>query len=223
MTALLSYQIALLLRSQRWLPPLLLYGIFLGVGVQSGQPILDSLGYAAAALLPVTAWLVRICVTQEPAASRAVVGAVNGTRRAHLATLLAAVAVAGAIGVAGTLLVILISEPKNADFTVGVDVVSAGTAGLLAALVCLLVGAAVGALCNRPLLRARGWSIAATTVVSLVALVITGSPARYAVSGLVTGSLIGEVSAPGPALVAAVLVAGVAAAVACVIGTRRDG
>ncbi|MFC9424127.1 MULTISPECIES: ABC transporter [unclassified Streptomyces] len=222
MTALLSYQIALLLRSQRWLPPLLLYGIFLVVGVQVGQPILDSLGYAAAALLPVTAWLVRICVTQEPAASRAVVGAVTGTRRAHLAALLAGVVCAGAMAVAGTLIVTLISEPKNADFTVEVDTVSAGTAGLLAAVVCLLLGAAVGALCNRPLLRARGWSIAATVLVSLAALVTSGSPARYAVGDLVTGSLTGEVRTPGLTLVAAVLVAGAAAAVACVLGALRD-
>ncbi len=40
MTALLRYQTALLLRSQRWLPPFLLYAVFLAVGVQGGQPVL---------------------------------------------------------------------------------------------------------------------------------------------------------------------------------------
>ncbi|GAA3876747.1 hypothetical protein GCM10023084_32130 [Streptomyces lacrimifluminis] len=35
-------------------------------GVQGGQPVLVSLGYAAAAVLPVAAWLVRICVGTEP-------------------------------------------------------------------------------------------------------------------------------------------------------------
>ncbi|MDG4861904.1 ABC transporter, partial [Streptomyces sp. T-3] len=70
MNALLQYQAGLLLRSQRWLPPVLLYGIFIAVGAQAGDPILDSLGYAAAALLPVTAWLVRLCATQEPPAAR---------------------------------------------------------------------------------------------------------------------------------------------------------
>ncbi|NED90862.1 ABC transporter, partial [Streptomyces sp. SID11233] len=67
MTALVRYQAALLLRSQHWLAPVLLYLAFLGVGIRPGQPVLDSLGYAAAGLLPVTAWLVRICVGQEPA------------------------------------------------------------------------------------------------------------------------------------------------------------
>ncbi|MEV7084619.1 ABC transporter [Streptomyces sp. NPDC093085] len=222
MTALLSYQIALLLRSQHWLPPVLLYGIFLVVGVQAGQPVLDSLGYASAVLLPVTAWLVRICVTQEPAASRAVVGAVTGPRRAHLSALLAAVVCAGVIGVAGTGIVLLISEPKNADFTVGVDLGAAGAAGLLAALVCLLVGAAVGALCNRPLLRTRGWSVVATAAVSLLALVTSGSPARNAVTGLVTGSLTGKAPTPATALLAAAALAGAAAAVAILLSAVRD-
>ncbi|MER6043732.1 ABC transporter, partial [Streptomyces sp. NPDC001856] len=94
MKALLRYRAALLVRSQRWLPPFLLYAVFLGVGVQSGQPVLDSLGYAAAALLPVAAWLVRICVTDEPPAARTVVAAAAGPARAHLAAVLVALTAA---------------------------------------------------------------------------------------------------------------------------------
>lgn len=55
MIALLRYQAALLARSQRWLPPFILYVAFMGIGVQAGQPILDSFGFAAAAVLPVAA------------------------------------------------------------------------------------------------------------------------------------------------------------------------
>ncbi|MGW7287849.1 ABC transporter, partial [Streptomyces sp. NPDC054847] len=98
MTALLRYHTALLLRSQRWLPPVLLYGAFLAVGVQGGGPVLDSLGYAAAALLPVTAWLVRICATQEPPAARSVTAAAVGAPRAHLASLLTAALCAAVLG-----------------------------------------------------------------------------------------------------------------------------
>ncbi|MEW2554575.1 hypothetical protein AB0957_22925, partial [Streptomyces zhihengii] len=78
MTALLVYQELLLLRSQRWLPPVLLYAAFLAVGVQAGGPVLDALGWAAAGLLPATAWLVRVCATQEPAAARHVTAAAAG-------------------------------------------------------------------------------------------------------------------------------------------------
>jgi hypothetical protein len=106
MTALLSllaltrYQAALLLRSHRWLPPLLLYVILLAVGVQTGQPILDSLGFAAAALLPVSAWLVRVCVTAEPAAARACAGAAAGSARVHLASVLTALLAASLLATA---------------------------------------------------------------------------------------------------------------------------
>ncbi|MFD4698789.1 ABC transporter [Streptomyces niveus] len=221
MTALFRYHAAMLLRSQRWLPPLLLYGIFLAIGVQGGEPVLDSLGVAAAALLPVTAWLVRICVTQEPDAARAVTAAASGMPRAHLAALLAASACAGALGVTGTVIVTAVSERRSADGLADVAPLPAAGAGLLVALVCLLTGAAVGALCSRPLLRGRGWSLASTALLALLALVTTGSPAKAAVSGLVTGSRTGVIHTPGLPLAAAALVAGAVAGAVCVLGTRR--
>lgn len=110
MNALFGYHTALLLRSQRWLPPFLLYGAVLAIGVQGGGPILDSLGYAAAPLVPVTAWLVRVCVTQEPSAARSITAAAAGPRRAHLASLLAAVVCAAVPGASALAVVALISD-----------------------------------------------------------------------------------------------------------------
>ncbi|MDQ1007646.1 hypothetical protein QFZ82_002131 [Streptomyces sp. V4I23] len=153
MTALFGYQAALLLRSQRWLPPVLLYGITLTVGVQGGRPVPDALGWTAAALLPVTAWLVRVCATQEPPAARAVTAAAAGPPRAHLSALLAAVAWAGAIGAVATGVVALISDARSADHRAVVPLLPAVAAGLLACAVSVLVGAAVGALCTRPVLH----------------------------------------------------------------------
>ncbi|MBW5247555.1 ABC transporter [Streptomyces sp. P01-B04] len=222
MTALLRYQAALLLRSQRWLAPVLLYVAFLGVGVRSGQPVLDSLGYSAAGLLPVTAWIVQVCVTQEPPAARTVVAAAAGGRpRAHLAALLAASGCAGLLGAAATAVVLLISEPASTDHRVEVPLPSAGLAGLLAAACCVLLGAAVGALCTRPLLHRRGWSLVATVLAALLALVTGGSPAKYAVTGLVTGSHTGTVHVPVLPLLGAVAVTTAAAALACRLTSVR--
>ncbi|MFD8688781.1 ABC transporter [Streptomyces sp. NPDC059651] len=222
MTALIRYQAALLLRSQRWLAPVLLYTAFLVVGVRSGQPVLDSLGYTAAGLLPVSAWLVQVCVTQEPPAARTVVAAaVGGRPRAHLAALLTALGCAGLLGTAATAVVLLISEPASTDHTVRVPLPSAGLAGLLAAACCVLLGAAVGALCTRPVLDRRGRSIAATVLLALLALVTSGSPAKYAVTGLVTGSLTGTVQVPLLPLLGAAVVAGAAAALACGLAAVR--
>ncbi|MGW7368914.1 ABC transporter [Streptomyces sp. NPDC054841] len=223
MSALIRYQSALLVRSQRWLAPVLLYAAFLAVGVQSGQPVLDSLGYAAATLSPVTAWLVRVCANQEPAAARNIVAAAAGPPRVHLATLATAAGWAALLGAAGTAVVALISKPMSGDNRVAVPLLPATTAGLLAAAVCVLTGAAVGALCTRPVLHGRGWSIAATASASLLALVLTGSPANAAVTGLVTGSRTGTVHHPVAPLAAAVLVAAAAVALTCLLSHRRDG
>ncbi|MEU9609142.1 ABC transporter [Streptomyces sp. NPDC048057] len=195
MTALIGYQTALLLGSQRWLAPLVLYAVLIADGVLSGRP-LESLGYAAAALLPVTAWLVRLCANQEPAAARDVVAAPSGPARAHAAALLAATGCAGVLGVLGTAAVLL---GKAADPPRGptVPLAEAAVAGLLAAAACAVTGAAIGAVCTRPVLRHAGWSWAATALLSLLALVVPYSPANRAVFDMVDAS---GASAPLPVL-----------------------
>ncbi|MGC9381859.1 ABC transporter [Streptomyces sp. MH13] len=221
MTALLLYRAALLLRSQRWLPPVVLYAAALGIGVQGGQPVLDSLGWAAAMLLPVAAWLVRICVTGEPPAARGCVSAARGPARAHLAGVLVALAAAVVLGTAATVVVTLISDPVSTDHGRPVPLLPAGGAGLLAALVCALLGIAVGVLTTWPLLRSPGRAVLALPLAALPALVVSGSPARAAVGGLVTGSRSGTVPLPLFPLAAAAAVAAAATAVACALSSRR--
>ncbi|CAL9589486.1 ABC transporter [Streptomyces sp. enrichment culture] len=222
MTALLRYQTALLLRSQRWLPPFLLYAVFLAVGVRGGEPVLDSLGYTAAALLPVAAWLVRICVTGEPPAARACVAAAAGPVRAHLAALLVALGAAALLGAAAALVVTLISDPVGADHQTRVARPAAGLSGLLAAQTCALLGTAVGALTAWPVLRSTGRAVPALLLAALSALVAGGSPANAAVSGLVTGSRSGTVTQPVLPLLAAALLTAAAAAGACALTARRS-
>lgn len=222
MRALLRYQAALLARSQRWLPPFILYAGFLAVGVQGGQPILDSLGYAAAALLPVAAWLVRICVTNEPPAARSCVAAAAGPGRAHLAALLVALAGAAALGTAAIVVLTLISDPASADHQIRVPRLPAGAAGLLAALACALLGTAVGALTTWPVLRSTGRAVPAMLLAALLSVVVTGSPAQAAVNGLVTGSRSGTVPTPLLPLVAAAVFTAAAIAVACALTSRRS-
>ncbi|MEU1804864.1 ABC transporter [Streptomyces sp. NPDC019937] len=221
MIALLRYQAALLARSHRWLPPLLLYVVFMGIGVQAGQPILDSFGFAAAGVLPIAAWLVRVCVTNEPAAARSCAAAAQSPGRVHLAGVLTALGAAVVLGVAGTLLVALVGDPRSADGRVEVPVGPATVAGLLAALACALLGTAVGALCNRPLLRRPGWAVLSTVLVALLASVAGASPANAAVSGLVNGSRSGTVTMPLLPLAVTVAIAAGATAIACALSSRR--
>ncbi|MEU0004475.1 ABC transporter [Streptomyces sp. NPDC006314] len=222
MTALLRYQAALLLRSQRWLPPVILYAVFLGVGVQGGQPVLDSLGYTAAALLPVAAWLVRICVTAEPPAARACVAAARGPARAHLACLLTALLASALLGMAATLVVTLISDPASNGHRIHVPPLRAAAAGLPAVLACALLGTAVGALTNGPLLRSTGRAVPAMLLGALLAVVLAGSPAQAAISGLVTGSQTGRVPVPLLPLAGAALFTAGAFTVAGWLTARRS-
>ncbi|WP_328916694.1 MULTISPECIES: ATP-binding cassette domain-containing protein [unclassified Streptomyces] len=208
--ALFHYQADLLLRSHRWLPPVLFYGAIMAIGVAGGEPLLGSLGYAAALLLPVAAWLVRVCVTAEPAAARACVASAVGAGRAQRGALLTASAASGLLGVLGTGVVAAISGAHSDDMRTAVPVGPAAVAGLMAAAVSVLLGTAVGALTNPPLVRGSGWSVLVTAVGAGAVLLVSGSPAQAAVTGLVTGSRTGAVHYPVLALAAAALLAAAA-------------
>ncbi|MEU2506266.1 ABC transporter [Streptomyces sp. NPDC007863] len=214
MTALLRYHSALFLRSQRWLAPLLLYAALVAVGVRPGDPVLGSLGIAAAGLLPVAAWSVRICLTQEAAAARAVTAAAGGRSRAHLAALLTG---AGWPVLAGAVAVAVVTGTGDLAGTGGP---AALLAGLLATTACALTGGAVGALASRPFVRAPGWSVAGLLLGSLLALVTTGSPAKHAVTALVAAE--GTAGPPWAACAAAVLLAVVTATLSRRAGARRE-
>ncbi|HEY3479340.1 MAG TPA: ABC transporter [Streptomyces sp.] len=205
-----------MLRSHRWLGPLLFYGAVMAIGVSSGQPLLGSLGYASALLVPVAAWMVRVCVTNEPSAARACVASAVGAGRAQLGALLTALGTSAVLGGAGTALVLLVSGPHSDDLRAAVPLGAAAVAGLLAATVSVLVGTAVGALTNPPLLRGTGWSLLTTALAAGAVLVASGSPAHAAVTGLVTGSRTGAVHYP----LLALALAAPATALACWISCR---
>ncbi|WP_346777214.1 ABC transporter [Streptomyces sp. HNM0575] len=222
MKALLAYQTELLVRSQRWLPPLLLYAAFLGLGVQWGRPLLDALGYSAAALLPVAVWLVRVCVSGEPPAARHCTAAAAGPGRVHLASVLTALLAACVLGAAATLYAVAVSEPHSSEGHVEVPLPQAAGAGLLAVAACALFGTAVGALCSRPVLRSTGVAVPSAVVAALLVLVAGGSPANAAVSGLVTGSHTGTVTVPWMPAGLSVAVAAAAVGFACRQASRRS-
>lgn len=80
--------------------------------------------------------------------------------------------------------------------------------GLLAAVACVLVGTAVGAVCNRPVLLRAQCGILATLGLAVVVLVAGVSPANAAVRALVAGSALVRVEFPVVALLASVALVG---------------
>ena len=175
MMAMLRYQGMLLGRSYRWLPPVLLYAAGVVAGSFGGMPLADGLGWSSAVLVPAVGWLTRSALTVEPAAARACVATAGGPRRAQLATL--TVALAG-----GVVLAILGAAFELATTTwPGGGRAQLALTGVAAGLTCLLIGSAIGALCNPPLLRHRGYAMMATAAVAITALAASGSPANAAI------------------------------------------
>ena len=201
MTALVRYQAALLLRSQRWIVPVLVYAAALASGSNGGEPLGDALAWSAAMAVPAAAWLTRCCLTNEPAAARACLAAAGGARRAHLSALVVAAAGAVLLVAAGSVFEILVSSaPKGGPGTSTVT-----SAGVVAGLAAAFTGVAIGALCNPPLLRRPGPAVLATVFAVVWALAAPVSPALAAIrrAAPVRGSHLPLV----PALAAAALTA----------------
>jgi hypothetical protein len=172
---MLRYQVALLGRSHRWLPPVLLYAAVVAAGSFGGMPLADGLGWSAAMLVPAVGWLTRVTLTMEPGAARACAATADGPRRAQLATLI--VALAG--GVVLALLGAGYELATTARPRHGLEPLA--LAGVAAAVTCLLIGSAIGALCNPPLVRHRGYAIMSTAAVAIAAIAASGSPANAAI------------------------------------------
>lgn len=226
MIALTRYQVALLLRSHRWIPPLVLYGLTvvgLGGGSKAGGAGLgDGLSWSALMLVPAVAWLTRSMLTAEPGAARACVAAGGGPRRAQLAALVASLLV-GAILAIGGIGWALGSDGvlRTRANTIEIGATFAVLAGgLMATLICLLVGSAVGALCNPPVIRQPAAAMLCTTGAVVAALAWNVSPANAAVRSAESAP---QVSAwpSGLAVITAIALLAAAWTVSALVAARR--
>jgi hypothetical protein len=190
MIALLRYQAEILLRSHRWIFPLIGYGLLIAVGAAGSTSLAQTLDWTGAMLVPVVAFLTRAILTAEPDAARAAVAAAAGPVRAQLATLIVPLGGGAALALAATVFDVLTARsatpvPESGVFT-KVSAASAHpgivVAGLLIALVCVLVGSAIGALLNPPLLRHPGVTMLATLAAVVLGLATDVSPAAAALA-----------------------------------------
>jgi hypothetical protein len=227
--ALSRYQLSLLLRSYRWIPPAVLFalGVFAlgGATLRQGAGLAPGLGWSALVLVPVEAWLTRSMLTAEPAAARACVAAAGGPRRTQVAALIAPTAVGAAFGLVGiSWQIIRLGVPRSE----GTNAIKLGQlasdlgGGLAAGLICLLVGSAVAALLNPPVIRRPATAVLGTTGAVVLALAWNGSPANAAVRSV---GYAGQERTwpPGLALLAALGLVGAAWMISTQLAARRDG
>jgi len=181
--AVTRYQVALLLRSQRWVPPLLLLGFVLVTATAGGPPAGDALAFAGAALVPVAAWLTRLVLTGEPAAARACLMAATGPARTQVGCLLAALVVSAGLCLPTTAAVTALVVAGGGAGGSGVLAATAAS-GLVSALACAVVGVALGAVANPPVLRRADAAVIVTGGGVILALAAGSSPAYAALDGL---------------------------------------
>lgn len=228
MIALTRYQLSLLLRSYRWIPPAVLFVLgVIGLGgatLQNGAGPSEGLAWSALMLVPVGAWLTRSMLTAEPPAARSCVAAAGGPRRAQLAALVAAAVVGAALGLMGVIWELVNLGVPRSVLSNGIEVgtlISDVGGGLAAGLVCLLVGSAVAALLNPPVVRRPAAAMLATTGAVVLALAWNGSPANAAVRSVGYGAQ-GHSWPAGVALVSALALAAVAWVISVQVAARRD-
>jgi hypothetical protein len=220
--ALLRYQFGVLSRSHRWILPLVGYALLLAVGGAAGasaaagpagQSLVSGLDWSAAILVPVVAVLTRSMVTAEPGAARACVAVASGAAKAQLATLITAFAAGAVLGVVGAGYELLTSSHRA-----GLLIPLA--AGLGTALICALVGSAVGTLVNWPLIRHPAAALLCTIAAVILAWVAQISPANAALRG--NGALVHSADWPtGLPLGAALVLVAVAWTASCWLAGRR--
>jgi hypothetical protein len=183
MSALIRYQLALLLRSQRWLPPVLFFAVLIVAGVFGGQQYGDSLGWCAGMLVPGAGWLTRTVLSGEPAAARACASAAAGPRRVQGAALGVALGVGAVLAVvAGVFEWTMSSPPPGVPLsTLPLGAIARdGGAGIV---VGLFVGVALGAVCAPPVLGRPATGVLVLAAASIVLLVAPWSPVNAAIRG----------------------------------------
>jgi hypothetical protein len=229
--AISRYHLSLLLRSHRWIPVAVVYVIgVIGLGGIGGPSTFHGAGlpqgfsWSALMLVPGAAWLSRSVLTAEPSAARACVAAAGGPRRSQLAALGAAAVFAAGFGLVGVVWELITFGVERAPLTntvlIGATLGDVGH-GLLSALICLLVGSAIGALCNPPVIWRSAASMLTGTGAVVVALAWSGSPANAAVR-----SGYGQTSStwpPGLPVIAAIALVIAAWSVSALIAARRSG
>lgn len=173
MRALVGYQVATVVRSQRWVGPFVTYLALLGFVYASGAgPAVGAFGVTGYGLFVVTAWLTSATLGAEDEVARQVTATAAGSQvRVQAATLSAAL-------LGGLLLALAAvgwAAVANAAHTSGAATL---VGGLGLHVLFAAVGTAVGALLGRPLVKAPGQAALGIIAVAMLALIVPGSPVR---------------------------------------------
>ena len=172
MTALARYLCSVVVRSQGWLAPFLVFAALCSVDVAIGGAStgnsLPTFATDAALLLPVAIWLtVVVGNCEDPVQATITVVTVGSETRVRLAKLL--------VAYTGCVLLAVLSVVL-AWATTGTPPLSTTLEGFAAHLIAAATGVGVGALCMRPVLDRRAWVVLIGVFVTLAEVIVPNFP-----------------------------------------------
>ncbi|TDV43070.1 hypothetical protein [Actinophytocola oryzae] len=218
--ALFRYTLAILLHSQRYLPPTLLYCVvaMLLVHGDNAQPVAPIFGVMTVATLVLAAWLTVSLIGVEDPVQRTIT-AVNAGRSRSLLIATAWVVLA----CCAVLSALLLAVPLVFGFrdVTGLELFAGAEALLTGA----CVGVAIGLVTSRLMIRRPGYGLLTTLLLLLLFVLVRWIPPVNPAMTLLTrnGSVTGDTvaSATGYAAVAVVLMA-LSVAATQLVAARRD-
>jgi hypothetical protein len=167
--ALVAYTWSNVARSQRWVPPLVLFGAVLAIFSASTGSVLPSYSGVAASLLFIATWVSLIFANTEDAIQVAVTQTAAGSRaKVRLAKLLAAYLFAVVLGLLG-LVGPAVASPSGV--TLSAVLIGASEMAITA-----LAGVAIGALCSRPIIKRTAWAFFSAIIGCLVIVLVPHCP-----------------------------------------------
>jgi hypothetical protein len=169
MIALLRYVGRDTLRSQRWVAPLLCFGaIDAIIGAQTGS-VLPSYAIGAAALLFITTWLTVVIINNEDPIQQSITEVCAGNQtKVRVSKLAVSFLIAVVLGVLG-----MIAPTIIASSTTTIKEV---IAGISAQVITAAMGVTFGAICSRPIIRRRSWSVLLGALLGMATVLIPHGP-----------------------------------------------
>ena len=169
MIALVRYVGRDTLRSQRWVAPLLCFGaIDAIIGAQSGS-VLPSYAIGAAALLFITTWLTVVIVNNEDPIQQSITEVCAGSQtKVRVSKLGVSLLIAVPLGVLGMIAPTVVSTSKTTIMEV--------IAGICAQIITAVMGVTFGALCSRPIIRRKSWSVLLGVLLGMATVLIPHGP-----------------------------------------------
>lgn len=169
MIALVRYVSRDTLRSQRWVAPLLCFAaIDAVIGAQTGS-VLPSYAIGAAVLLFIATWLTVVIINNEDPIQQSITEVCAGSQtKVRISKLAVSLLIAVILGVLGMVAPTIVSSSP----TTGKEVI----AGICAQIITALMGVTFGAICSRPILRRRSWSVLLGVLLGMATVLIPHGP-----------------------------------------------